>query len=184
VRGEVRIIGGEFRGRKLKIPAIADLRPTPDRVRETLFNWLAPIIQGAHCLDAFAGSGVLGFEAISRGAARVVMLDQSDVVVMLLQEELERFKIKNAEVYQANLPLQLKKPEKPFDIVFLDPPYQASLLKDTSVYLEENGFLAPNAWIYLESNQTLTAKDLPPHWEIMKSKKAGLVAYHLARRLV
>lgn len=184
MRGEVRIIGGEFRGRKLKIPEILHLRPTPDRVRETLFNWLSPVLPGAYCLDAFAGSGVLGFEAISRGAAHVVMIDESREVITLLQEELSIFKIQNAEVYSASVPQQLKKPKELFDIVFLDPPYQADLLKNTSIYLEENSFLAPHALIYLESKETLTEKDIPSNWEIIRSKKAGQVAYHLARRLV
>ncbi len=184
MRGEVRIIGGEFRGRKLKIPEILHLRPTPDRVRETLFNWIAPVLPGAHCLDAFTGSGVLGFEAISRGAAHVVMVDESLTVVKLIQEELELFNIKNAEIYQASLPRQLKKPEKLFDIVFLDPPFQTDLLKSMSIYLEENGFLSPHALIYLEAKTMLTEKDIPANWEIIRSKKAGQVAYHLARRLV
>src|SRR5436309_1394854 len=109
MKGELRIIGGQWRGRKLKIPNVTNLRPTPDRVRETLFNWLAPILPGAYCLDAFSGSGALGFEALSRGAAYVVMIDQSPLVIKLLREELQILKADNAEVYQAILPEQLKK---------------------------------------------------------------------------
>src|SRR5579871_5913447 len=99
-RSEIRIIGGKWRGRKLKVPDIADLRPTPNRVRETLFNWLAPHIEGAHCLDLFAGSGALGFEALSRGAAFVVMIDQSAEVIQLLQTELNIFHADNADIYR------------------------------------------------------------------------------------
>src|SRR3990167_7917208 len=106
--GTVRIIAGEWRGRRLKVPDIKDLRPTPDRVRETLFNWLAPYIAGARCLDLFAGSGVLGFESLSRGASTVTMVDESPDVVSLIKEQLELFRAANAEVYRANIPGQLK----------------------------------------------------------------------------
>src|SRR5690348_7428800 len=96
--GEVRIIGGEWRGRKLRFPAITDLRPTPDRVRETVFNWLAPTIQGAHCLDLFAGSGALGIEALSRGAAHVTLIDQNREITHYLKQQLAILKTNNAEV--------------------------------------------------------------------------------------
>ncbi|HSW70107.1 MAG TPA: 16S rRNA (guanine(966)-N(2))-methyltransferase RsmD [Gammaproteobacteria bacterium] len=181
-QGIIRIIGGEWRGRKLKVPDIVNLRPTPDRVRETLFNWLAPTIAGAHCLDAFAGSGALGFEALSRRAADVVMVDESPAVISLLQAELKIFKAENAEIYCANVPSQLRQPSKPFDIVFLDPPYQKNILLPCCFYLEEKDFLADTAQIYLEARETLDEKDLPPHWRIVKSKRAGQVAYHLIMR--
>lgn len=181
-QGIIRIIGGEWRGRKLKVPDLVHLRPTPDRVRETLFNWLAPSIAGAHCLDAFSGSGALGFEALSRGAAHVVMVDEAPVVIALLEEELKLFKAENAEIYRARLPLGLRQPVKPFDIVFLDPPYQENILLPCCFYLEEKNFLADSAQIYLEARETLDEKDLPPHWRIVKSKRAGQVAYHLILR--
>lgn len=183
-QGEIRIIGGQWRGRKLKVPELPGLRPTPDRVRETLFNWLMSSIQGAYCLDPFAGSGALGFEALSRGAAYVVMVDQSTKVIQLLQEELHQFKAGNAEVYRAAVPAQLKQPAKPFDVVFLDPPYQENLLLPTCHYLEDNHFLAKQAMIYLESAATLQQNDLPKGWEITKSKIAGQVAYHLVKRVL
>lgn len=182
-QGQVRIIGGQWRGRKLKVPDVADLRPTPDRVRETLFNWLAPVIQGAYCLDPFAGSGALGFEALSRGAAHVVMIDQSIKVVNLLKEELSMFKATTlGDVYCARVPNQIKAPERLFDIVFLDPPFQENLLLPTCFYLEENEFLANNAYIYLEAKEIIQEHELPSNWKIIKSKMAGLVAYHLALR--
>jgi 16S rRNA (guanine966-N2)-methyltransferase len=180
--GFIRIVGGAFRGRKLKVVEQADVRPTPDRVRETLFNWLQPVIVGAHCLDLFSGSGALGFEALSRGAASVVMVDQSAVVVDLLRQELGVLGAKNAEIYKATVPHQLKKPVQPFDIIFIDPPFQLDLLPGCCAYLEEQGFLADNARVYLEAKDEVTADKLPPNWEILKSKKAGLVAYHLALR--
>jgi len=180
--GQVRIIGGLWRGRKLAVPDVTDLRPTPDRVRETVFNWLAPIIVGANCLDAFAGSGALGFEALSRGAVHVVMLDESAEVIKLLQSQAEIFKTKDAEIYRAAMPQQLKKPAKPFDIVFLDPPFQKNLLLPSCFYLEDEGLLAKEAYIYLESRETLNAEQLPANWNIIKSKRAGQVGYHLVRR--
>lgn len=182
--GQIRIIGGVWRGRKLKVPTMTDLRPTPDRVRETLFNWLNLKIQDAHCLDLFAGSGALGMEALSRGAASVVFIDQSSEVIKLLQEELAHFKANNATVYRANVPTQLKLPEHVFDIVFLDPPFKSDLLIPTCFYLEENSYLANNALIYLEASQSLQENDLPSNWTILKSKKAGQVAYHLVQRRI
>ena len=182
-RGWVRIIGGEWRGRKIKVPEEKDLRPTPDRVRETLFNWLAPYIQGAYCLDPFAGSGALGFEALSRGAAYLVMIDQSRVVVKLLQEEIALFKATDrALIYSAETPAGILPSQKPFDIVFLDPPFQQKSLLPTCFYLEEKGLLARDAFIYLETSNVLDEKQLPASWQIIKSKKAGQVAYHLVRR--
>ncbi len=183
-QGQVRIIGGVWRGRALKVPDVLNLRPTPDRVRETLFNWLAPVMSGAYCLDAFAGSGVLGFEALSRGAAHVVMVEQAKTAVTLLQQELVMLKAQNADIYCGRVPAQLKKPQRLFDIVFLDPPYQEDLLLPTCFYLEEQGFLASNAYIYLEARELLQQSDLPANWQLLKSKKAGQVAYHLAVRLV
>lgn len=181
-RGQVRIIGGLLRGRKLVVPDEVNLRPTPDRVRETLFNWLTPAIQGAYCLDMFAGSGAIGFEALSRGAGFVVMVDQSCAVVKLLQEEKALFKVENAEIYQAKAPYELKQPTKPFDIVFLDPPFQEALLLKSCFYLEENNLLAPGAMIYLEASTNLREEELPTGWQLIKSKQAGQVAYHLVKR--
>jgi len=181
-RGEVRIIAGQWRGRKLKVPDVKDLRPTPDRVRETLFNWLAPYIAGARCLDLFAGSGVLGFEALSRGASAAVMVDQSKVVVKLLQEEAVTLKAENLTIYAARIPEELQKADKPFDIIFLDPPYAENLLLPTCHYLEENHFLAATAYIYLEAKEVIKDNDLPLGFRIIKNKQAGQVHYHLVLR--
>ncbi len=181
-KGQIRIIGGEWRGRKIKVPNMPNLRPTPDRVRETLFNWLANMISGAYCFDAFAGSGALGFEALSRGAKHVVMVDASSEVVSLLKEELHVFKSDRAEIYRANLPEQLKAPENKFDIVFLDPPFSQDLLLPCCFYLEEHGFLADEAYIYIETGKALEEKNLPKNWNVLKSKKAGQVFYYLILR--
>jgi 16S rRNA (guanine966-N2)-methyltransferase len=182
VPGQVRIIGGMWRGRKLKVPDLAGLRPTPDRVRETLFNWLQPIIAGAHCLDMFAGSGALGFEALSRGAATVDMVDQARQVVDLLHAEAEKFAATNVNIYTAMAPKQLHRPSRLYDIVFIDPPFGEDLLLPCCHFLEENSFLADEAYIYLEAKAPLDATLLPPNWQLLKNKKAGKVAYHLVLR--
>ncbi len=181
--GFVRIIAGKWRGRRLKVPDIKDLRPTPDRIRETLFNWLAPHIVAARCLDLFAGSGVLGFEALSREASYVEMVDQSSAVISLLKEELMTFGAENVRIYRATVPNQLQKPDRPFDIVFLDPPYQSNLLISCCQFLEANGFLAKTAYIYLEAQEPIEDNDLPSNWQLLKKEKAGQVAYHLAKRV-
>jgi 16S rRNA (guanine966-N2)-methyltransferase len=180
--GLIRIIAGKWRGRRLKVPDVKDLRPTPDRVRETVFNWLAPVISGAYCLDLFAGSGVLGFEALSRGAAYVVMVDQSLKVVKILQSELELFAAANALIYRAKVPGQLHPVTRPFDIVFLDPPYHENLLLPSCYYLEEHGFLAKSSYIYLEAGRLIKDNELPLNWHLIKSRHAGQVFYHLAQR--
>jgi 16S rRNA (guanine966-N2)-methyltransferase len=180
--GQVRIIGGMWRGRKLKVPALPGLRPTPDRVRETLFNWLQPVIAGAYCLDMFAGSGALGFEALSRGAAFVDMVDQSRPMVELLRQEAERFAASNVNIYTAIAPRQLRQPARVYDIVFIDPPFAEDLLLPCCRFLEENAFLADEAYIYLEAKVMLDEASLPANWRLLKNKKAGQVAYHLALR--
>jgi len=179
---QIRIIAGKWRGRKLQVPDIKGLRPTPDRVRETLFNWLAPVIGGAHCLDPFAGSGALGFEALSRGAERVVMIDQSVPIVKLLQEEAQQFDASNAEIYCASAPAGIKKTNQSFDVIFLDPPYDANLLFPTIQYLEDQNLVARNAYIYLEASSIINDNDLPQSWRMLKSQQAGQVYYHLAQK--
>lgn len=181
-QGVVRIIGGQWRGRKLMVPAISGVRPTPDRVRETLFNWLSSKVGHSRCLDVFAGTGALGFEAASRGAALVEMVDQSKAIVTLLQEEALAFNATMLHIYQAQAPKALKQPKQPFDIIFLDPPYQSPLLLPTCFYLEEHGFVSDDAFIYLEADHAITESELPCHWRLVKSERAGQVFYHLAQR--
>jgi 16S rRNA (guanine966-N2)-methyltransferase len=181
--GSVRIIGGKWRGRRLVIPTDF-IRPTPDRIRETVFNWLAPIISGAHCLDLFTGSGVLGFEALSRGAQYLEMVDQSLEVVNAIRATLQRFKVDNARVYQAQLPDQLHGAEQRFDIVFIDPPYKQNLLLPTCNFLETHQYLASPAYLFLEAERLIHENELPHNWQLMKAKQAGQVAYHLAKRML
>jgi 16S rRNA (guanine966-N2)-methyltransferase len=180
-QNQLRIIAGSWRGRKLRFAPVPGLRPTPNRVRETLFNWLQPVIHGARCLDLYAGSGALGIEAASRGASAVVLVDRDPQVVRVLREQLQLLDAGQVQVLQADVGSWLSGTPEPFDIVFLDPPFRAGLLSAAIGQLEAGGWLAPEAWIYLEAEQGLVP-DLPDNWELYRSKRAGQVGYHLARR--
>lgn len=179
---QLRIIGGVWRSRHIDFPAIDNLRPTPDRVRETLFNWLAPCIQGARCLDLFAGSGALGLEALSRGAKEVTFVDQHPVAIRQLKENFTRLSVVNACAEQADALSWLAGLSRSFDVVFLDPPFSQGLISSICLVLEEGGWLASPAWIYLEAEQSLTDLNLPTTWHIFRQKTAGQVTYRLAVR--
>ena len=184
----IRIIGGTHRGRRLAFPDAAGLRPTPDRVRETLFNWLMPHLPGARCLDLFAGSGALGLEAVSRGAREVVLMDANPVVVKSLQENLRLLgETERARVIRSDaLAFLRKETDAPFDIVFLDPPYATVLLPEAVRLLEKGGWLADPAWIYIEAPVARGQAALPPlpeNWSLQREKQAGQVGYHLVRRV-
>lgn len=180
-RNQLRIIAGEWRGRKLPFADVEGLRPTPDRVRETLFNWLAPVITGARCLDLFAGSGALGLEALSRGAGEVLMLDQHSGVIKQLRENLALLQCENARLQQADALAYLQQaPAQPFDVVFLDPPYRKNLLAPCCELLVQHNWLKIGSRVYLELESEATLPALPADWALIRSKKAGQVAYHLA----
>ncbi len=184
-RFEVRIIGGEWRGRKLHFPPSTGLRPTPDRVRETLFNWLQFELAGTRCLDLFAGSGALGFEALSRGAGEVVFVERDTVSARAIRDMLARLRCDRGRVEQADALTWLEhgpSASKPFDVVFLDPPYDAAWLPVLVEKLERGAWLAPGAWIYLEDAAARGEPPLPAGWTLLRSKRAGDVSYHLARR--
>jgi 16S rRNA (guanine966-N2)-methyltransferase len=180
-RGEVRIIGGAWRSRRLAFPASDGLRPTPDRVRETVFNWLAPHLPGAACLDLFAGSGAFGFEALSRAAARAVLVEKRLEVVAALRHNREQLKAEHADIVHADAADFLRGPAEAFDVVFLDPPYASGLLTPCIELLEARGWLRPDAFIYLEAPHGETPA-LPATWQLVRSKTAGQVGYHLVRR--
>ena len=180
-RGEVRIIGGAWRSRRLAFPASEGLRPTPDRVRETVFNWLTPYLPGAACLDLFAGSGAFGFEALSRGAARAVLVEKRLEVVAALRHNREQLKAEHADIVHADAVEFLRGPAAAFDIVFLDPPYASGLLAPCVELLDTRGWLKPDAIIYLEAPEG-EAPPLPATWQPVRSKTAGQVGYHLARK--
>lgn len=180
--GQLRIIGGEWRGRKLSFPAIEGLRPTSDRVRETLFNWLQMDIPGRRCLDLFAGSGALGLEALSRGAAEVVMVEQDRAAAHQIRQHLQTLNCQSGLVENSDAFNYLKGSAKPFDVVFLDPPYQLGCLAECCQLLEQNGWLKPEAFIYLENSSKNPPPELPANWQLLRSKKAGEIGYHLAQR--
>lgn len=181
-RNRLRIIGGHWRGRKISFPDSEGLRPTPDRVRETVFNWLQPVIQGARCLDLFSGSGAFGFEACSRGADEVIMVDSSRDVISNLQEQGRLLKAQDLQFVQREVSAFLQGTSQPFDLVFLDPPYGKNLLYPCCQLLEKNGWLKPGAHVYLEAEHDIEQSSLPSGWGLVKGKRAGKVKYYLVKR--
>ncbi|WP_032805727.1 16S rRNA (guanine(966)-N(2))-methyltransferase [Cronobacter universalis] len=180
--GQIRIIGGQWRGRKLPVPDSPGLRPTTDRVRETLFNWLAPYLVGARCLDCFAGSGALGLEALSRYAADATLLEMERGVAQQLQKNLATLKSSAAKVVNTNTLNFLSQNGEPHDIVFVDPPFRKGLLEETLNLLETRGWLAPQALIYVESEVENGLPPVPAPWQLHREKVAGQVAYRLYLR--
>ncbi|ABU79452.1 16S rRNA (guanine(966)-N(2))-methyltransferase [Cronobacter sakazakii] len=180
--GQIRIIGGQWRGRKLPVPDSPGLRPTTDRVRETLFNWLAPYLVGARCLDCFAGSGALGLEALSRYAADATLLEMERGVAQQLQKNLATLKSSAAKVVNTNTLNFLNQTGEPHDIVFVDPPFRKGLLEETLNLLETRGWLAPQALIYVESEVENGLPPVPASWQLHREKVAGQVAYRLYLR--
>jgi 16S rRNA (guanine966-N2)-methyltransferase len=177
----LRIIGGRHRGRRLQFPAGVEIRPTPDRVRETLFNWLQLRIPGAQVLDLFSGSGALGLEALSRGAQQAVFVERDRRAAAAIVTLLEEWRETAATVVCADALGWLAQPraEKPFDIVFLDPPFDAGLLAAAAGGLVAHGHLAPDARIYVERRAKEPLAALPPGWRELRSGQAGEVGYHL-----
>jgi len=175
----LRIIGGTWRGRKLRFPASAAIRPTPDRVRETLFNWLGTRTPGARVLDLFAGSGALGLEALSRGASHVTFVEQDEAAVRELRARLAEWQAGDASVERADALRYLTGEARPFDLVFLDPPFGSELLSEAARRLEERGWLRSGAFIYVECAARAGLPPLPAPWRLLKAKQAGEVGYHL-----
>ena len=186
----VRIIGGSLRSRKISFQDQPGLRPTSDRLRETLFNWLRDSVAGARCLDLFAGSGALGFEALSRGASQVVFVEKNHQVCQMIVENLDSLGLSNGEMYgrdagdwltaQSALGVEHNSnPTQGFDIVFLDPPFAEGLLYDICGQLRESGLLREGAKVYIECGEELVITALPGSWTLLKNKKAGAVQYYL-----
>ena len=179
--GNIRIIAGKYRGRKLPVLMADGLRPTTDRVKETLFNWLMPYIQNAHCLDCFAGAGSLGFEALSRGAANTKLIELNKNAAKQLLANKQLINANNIEIINANVLDFLKvRPEVGFDIVFIDPPFRQDLVTQTCEMLEQ-GWLNEQALIYVEM-ESEGNQQLPSNWQLLKEKVAGQVAYRLFQR--
>jgi len=178
----VRIIGGQWRSRVLQFPSTPGLRPTPDRVRETLFNWLQFQIIGARCLDLFAGSGVLGFEAISRGAAQVTSLEIDNKAAAAIRANCRLIETDKLDLVQTPVLDWLQHASASHhDIVFLDPPFAAGLHEPCCALLEDRGWLASGALVYIEAAQALSSFTLPTTWTLLREKRAGEVCYGLFR---
>ncbi|WP_150538703.1 16S rRNA (guanine(966)-N(2))-methyltransferase RsmD [Actinobacillus vicugnae] len=183
--GEVRIIAGLWRGRKLPVLNAEGLRPTTDRVKETLFNWLMNDVAGSRCLDCFAGSGSLGIEALSRQAQAVVFLEKFANAAKLLKQNITSLKTHNATVINTDTLQYLaqKNSEQGFEIVFVDPPFNHDLVPKVLMLLAENGWLAENALIYVETEKNHPPLELPANWQIIKEKSAGQVISRLIQCL-
>jgi 16S rRNA (guanine966-N2)-methyltransferase len=180
--GRLRIVAGNWRTRLLDIADVDGLRPTSERIRETLFNWLSPRIHGAHCLDLFAGTGALGLEALSRGAESAVFVERSAVAARQLRKNISVLDASGATVRAQDARDYLcGAPEGPFDVVFLDPPFAADLLEETCRLLAMPGLLANGALVYLEQDRSHPEPELPAGWQITKNKTAGKVRYMLAK---
>lgn len=181
--GKIRIIAGRWRGRLITIPDLPGLRPTPNRIRETLFNWLAPHIVGSRCLDLFAGSGALGLEALSRGAGEVVFVDQNQQAIIALRDLMLQLGVGNqVGLYCEPVLTFLRSQKAPFDIIFLDPPFHQNLLLPCCELLESLNLLSENSLVYLEAENTLPNLQLPANWTLYRHKEAGQVQYALVKR--
>lgn len=181
--GQVRIIGGQWRSRKLPVSDVEGLRPTTDRVKETVFNWLAPYVTDAHCLDLFAGSGGLSFEALSRYAASALLIEKDRGAAKQLQANLATLKCQNAKVTnQDSLSILNKPATQKFDLVFIDPPFRKNLLEQSCQLLETNQWLSEEAVIYIEVESELSTPTMPANWHCLKTKQAGQVSFSLWKR--
>ena len=180
--GSVRIIAGAWRGRRLDIVGGSELRPTPDRVRETLFNWLLPMVSGARCLDLYAGSGVLGIEVLSRGGAETWFVERDPRAAAAIEAVLLRLGAQDrGRVLQADAHRWLQKPPAvAFNLVFLDPPYAADNLAELCTLLAR-GWLSSHGWIYLETSRGNSLPNLPDGWQLHRESEAGDVRFALAR---
>jgi len=178
----LRIIGGEWRGRKIRFPPVSAIRPTPDRVRETVFNWLQGVTAGSRGLDLYAGSGALGLEALSRGAREVVFVDVEPASVRHISDVLRELGCDRGRVEHADAGRFLGQPGTPFDVIFLDPPFAEPVLPEACRQIEAGGWLKSGGLVYLEAPAKAGEPELPAGWTLLRSKRAGEVGYHLARR--
>ena len=179
----MRLIGGSHGGRRLQFPAAMGLRPTAERVRETLFNWLQQDIARVNCLDLFAGSGALGFEAASRGAAQVTMIESQRNVFRSLQQNSSLLQTQElVRLIHSDALRWLQGVAEMYQVVFLDPPFNSKLMQPVIDQLEHGGWLMPEALIYLEQDVHEELPRLPDSWHIMRDKSAGQVRYQLVQR--
>lgn len=180
--GELRLIGGEWRSRKLRFPDAGGVRPTPARTRETLFNWLNYHLAGRRCLDLFAGSGALGLEALSRGAGATVFVDHTAVLAQALRSNLRLLKSDKGEVVCQSVDAFLAQaPAEPFDILFMDPPFRQGWLETLLPLIDTHGWVRPGGWVYVEHESERAAPQAPASWTLHRQKTAGQVTYCLYR---
>ncbi|MBJ7551103.1 16S rRNA (guanine(966)-N(2))-methyltransferase RsmD [Marinomonas ostreistagni] len=180
---KLRIIGGEWRSRQLPILELEGLRPTTDRVRETVFNWLNFEVPGAKCLDLFSGSGALGLEALSRGAKECTFVELNKAVARQIQTNLSTLNAHNGHVLNMDALSFLQTEKTPYDIIFLDPPFRKGLLEQILPKLEGN-WLSDKAYIYIERESENPLTELPEHWQLKKEKRAGQLTFALYQVLV
>ena len=179
--GFVRIIGGRYRGRRLPVADVEGLRPTPDRLRETLFNWLAPRLRGVRCLDLFAGTGALGLEAASRGADEVFLVERDPRCVSVLRASIDVLAAPGVRLVQADALHWLAGQHGPFEVVFLDPPYAGDLLALALSSLAAGKLLADEAWVYAEQRAGASLPELPVGWSVHRESAAGQAVGRLLR---
>jgi 16S rRNA (guanine966-N2)-methyltransferase len=183
LKNQIRIIGGQWRSRQISFYDAPGLRPTPGRVRETLFNWLQYDIPSSRCLDLYAGSGALGFEAASRGAKSVVQVENNPDACRALKESVLKLAATQVKIVQSDVCRYLSGDAEAFDIVFLDPPFGLSLTVQSCRWLEDKGWLSQHAKIYVEAESKLKFMDeLPKNWRLLKSKAAGEVGFYLLEK--
>lgn len=176
--GSIRIIAGKHRGRKLPVLAADGLRPTTDRVKETVFNWLMPYMADSRCLDCFAGAGSLGFEAYSRGAEQVTMIELNKSAATQLMANAQTLKAQSIQVTQSDTLAFLNSSPQPFDIIFIDPPFRQGLAEKV-IQRVSKGWLSEDAMVYVETESENALPDIPENWHLLKEKKAGQVVYRL-----
>lgn len=181
-KGSIRIISGKHRGRKLPVLMAEGLRPTTDRVKETVFNWLMPYMQQSKCLDCFAGSGGLGFEAFSRGADSVTLIELNKAAAQQLEQNKTLLKANEITIKQMNTLEYLKNCSQKFSIVFIDPPFRKGLIEET-IQLLNNNLLDQDALIYIEMESEEKITVIPNNWQLLKEKTAGQVAYRLYQNM-
>lgn len=175
----IRIIGGKWRGRKLAFPGASPIRPTLDQIRETLFNWLQPVISESRCLDAFTGSGALGIEALSRGASQVTFIDKDNATLVQLRRHLQELSATNCDVLRFSMPEGLSQINPPaYDIIFLDPPFDSDLLNKTLATLAASALVKPGTLVYFEATSRYDLH-LGDTWQLQRHKKTKRISYGL-----
>ena len=182
MQNKLNIIGGDWRSRKSSFEDAEGLRPTPARVRETLFNWLQYDVIGSRCLDLYAGSGALSFEAASRGAKSVVQVENNPVVCRALKANALSLGAGQIKIIQSDTFRYLAGDAEAFNLVFVDPPFKLNLVVQTCHWLEDKGWLAKHAKIYVETERSCQLDVMPENWRLLKQKTAGEVMYHLFER--